>query len=92
MNEFLTNLKKEIEANPDGLYMGKTAEQIANIINQKVVVEEQVEVPKPVEVPPVEMIMVTKTSYKDAPIFRVINGVPSAPNFVTKEDVIEALK
>ena len=84
--ELLAKLREEIESNPDGIYTGKTAKEIAEIINNPIVTEE------PIEEKPVEVAKTTQTVVKDAPIFRVIMGVPSAPNTVTEEEVLSVIK
>lgn len=91
MNELITKLKAEIENDPDGLYAGKTAKQIADLINSPVKKTVTVEVPD-IVVDPIPTKQVQKEVITDAPVFRVINGIAGAPNVVTEADVTEALK
>lgn len=84
--ELIANLRKEIEADVDGRYAGKTAKELVELINNPFSVEEA----KPVEVV-VEPEKDTVTTKKEAPVFRVIMGVAGAPNAVTEEDIISAL-
>lgn len=84
--ELLGKLKEEIEADIDGRYIGKTAKELVDLINNPFAVEEAKK-----EVLP-EEVKNTITVTKDAPVFRVIMGIPEAPNVVTEEDITNALK
>ena len=141
--ELIANLKKEIEADVDGRYAGKTPAELVDLINNNI--KGDVGVTRVVDENPIKTIvkevidecfvvggiiidpngmvigttelqalidarvaetMKTKeelkdpvtevtTEYKkiaDAPVFRIIMGIPEAPNVVTEEDIINALK
>lgn len=97
--ELIANLKKEIEADVDGRYAGKTAKELVSLINEPFIKEtsEDIMVPiEPVEIEPVEVDKELKTivhkEKKEAPVWRVISGIDGGPNIVTEEDIINALK
>lgn len=141
--ELIANLKKEIEADVDGRYAGKTPAELVSLINENI--KGDVEVTRVVDENPLKTIVKevidecfvvggiivnpdgivigttelqaridakvaetkkTKEELKeptievitesrkisDAPVFRVIMGIPEAPNVVTEEDIINAMK
>lgn len=84
--ELIEKLKAEIEADVDGRYAGKMPKELVDLINNPFSVEEE----KPEEVA-VEPVKSTVTAKREAPVFRIIMGIPGAPNAVTEEDIISAL-
>lgn len=84
--ELIAKLRAEIEADVDGQYAGKTSKELVDLINNPFLVEEA----RPTEVA-VEPLKETVTIKKEAPVFRVIMGIPGAPNAVTEEDIIRTM-
>lgn len=74
-------LKRELL---DEKYKGKTTEEIVALINNPTVTTAPIQEQAPVT-PPTEQIIV-----EDAPVTRLLAGIPYAPNLVTAQDIIDA--
>ena len=91
--KLLAQLKAEIDNDPAGLgYNGKTAKEIADLINTPIKIVTDIIEPSLKIAPKPGDIIGTKEEIKDPRVFQVIGGIPGAPNGVTPEDVTEALK
>lgn len=86
----IDNLKKELAAHPE-LYDNKTSAEIAGIINNPIKQTVTVEVPD-IVITVVPTKQVQQEVILEAPVLRVINGVPGAPNLITEADITEARK
>lgn len=92
-------IKQEITNDPDKKgYAGKTPKQIADLMNQPTTVktdiikqaEPVIEVPVEVDVKVGDKIG-EKVDVKDAPVLRVVLGIPGAPNALSIKDIQDAL-
>lgn len=98
METIIARLSEEI-VKP--IYKGKTAAEIADMINSPTAEEVQVTQRRISRVNGVEQYddngepimidhVVTQTVMKDAVAFSILNGIAGAPNLITEEDVTNA--
>lgn len=89
--ELLQKLKAEISTDPDKIYAGKTPAEIAALMSAPITVKTDVLYAAPPPPPIIGAKIGETVVVKDAPVFRVISGVPSAPNAFTAKDISDAL-
>ena len=91
--KFLQQLKDEIQKDPQSLgYIGKTPQQVADLINTPIVVKKDIiQPPEEVIAKPGDKIG-ERTEIQDPRVFQVIGGIVGAPNGVTEQDIIDALQ
>ncbi len=89
--ELLTKLKDEILTDPDNLYGGLKPDEIAKIMSESIVTTTDILYVAPPPPPIVGQKIGVETTIKDAPVFRVISGIPEAPNAFTAQDISDAL-
>lgn len=89
--ELLLKLKSEVLTDPDKIYAGKTPAEIATLMASPIVTKADVLYAAPPPPPIVGTKIGETVTVKDPPVFRVIAGVPSAPNAFTAKDISDAL-
>lgn len=87
----LQKLKAEIATDPDGIYAGKTPNEIASLMSSEVRVVEDILYEAPPPPPRVGDKIGERVTVKEAPVWRVIGGTKNGPNGFTAQDVIDAL-
>lgn len=88
--QLLQKLKAEIAADPDKIYGGHTPAEIAALMATPISTTTDVLYVAQPPPPIVGQKIGTTTTIKDPPVFRVINGVPGAPNAFTAQDISDA--
>jgi len=95
MDQLLERIKKEIEVDPGKKgYLGKSAKEIADLMNSQTVTISDIIQPDPgpdINPPPAGTITGQRTDYRDAPVLKLIVGITGVPNEITEEQVKEAL-
>lgn len=91
--ELLQKLKTEITTDPDKIYAGKTADEIAQLMSVPITIKTDVlyVTPLPLPVTKVGDKIGETVVVKDPPVFRVIIGTAGAPNAFTAKDISDAL-
>lgn len=89
--ELLQKLKAELTADPDKIYAGKTPAEIAQLMATPITVKTDILYAAPPPPPIVGTKIGETVTVKDPPVFRVISGVPGAPNAFTAKDISDAL-
>ena len=93
-DELILRIKKELATDPDGKgYAGKTPEELVALLNSPTVKVTDILQPEPPLPPPAPGTKIgEKTVVLDAPVLKLLVGIPATENLISLEQVEKALQ